>query len=279
MTSGSDGGGDDLSAMSFGEGDGEADDSAAATPSEAGREGLGGGGRKRGRGGNNTGGPGPAGGVGSSKTATKSSAAKPAPYRFQTSQELLAKDKDNDKLASWFVQRDKNGDGQVSMFEFATVWSEAEVGRFQGWDANGDGVITPVEAKGGGQSAPPAATPVPSTRTARAQSPPAEAQDSSLETTADADMPATEAQAAPVSTPGKAASAPSSVPTSLPQDLLAQARKRIASLDKNENGMADRDEWPTAGLLPYATIDANQDAKVTAEEIAAYQLAIREKLK
>ncbi|MCI0680486.1 MAG: hypothetical protein L0Y71_00155, partial [Gemmataceae bacterium] len=169
--------------------------------------------------------------------------------------------------------------GQISMSEFATVWSEAEVSRFQGWDANGDGVITPSEAKGGGQ--PPsstAATTVASTRTTRNESPPAAEPEPSpaAEATGGDDSPASAAETQPT---GASPNVTASIPTHLPEDLLAAARKRIAGLDKNKNGVADRDEWPTTGLLPYPTMDANQDAKVTAEEIAAYQLAIRERNK
>lgn len=47
------------------------------------------------------------------------------------------------KLPAWFIERDANGDGQISMAE----WPAAEIERFRMLDRNGDGFITPDEAK------------------------------------------------------------------------------------------------------------------------------------
>jgi Ca2+-binding EF-hand superfamily protein len=48
-------------------------------------------------------------------------------------------------LPDWFVQKDADGDGQVSMAEFATEWTDAKAAEFQKYDMNNDGFITPEE--------------------------------------------------------------------------------------------------------------------------------------
>ena len=47
----------------------------------------------------------------------------------------------------WFIQRDKNGDGQISLAEFAPTLSLEAVALFQRLDKNGDGFIEPDEAR------------------------------------------------------------------------------------------------------------------------------------
>jgi Ca2+-binding EF-hand superfamily protein len=51
-------------------------------------------------------------------------------------------------LPDWFIERDKNGDGQLTLDEFAPDGSAAERRRFHELDKNGDGVITPDEVVG-----------------------------------------------------------------------------------------------------------------------------------
>lgn len=61
-------------------------------------------------------------------------------YRFLTAKERLP-----EGLPAYF-SRDRDGDGQVSMHEFSSTWSEARARDFQRYDADADGVITPAEA-------------------------------------------------------------------------------------------------------------------------------------
>ena len=49
------------------------------------------------------------------------------------------------ELSQEFFQLDRNGDGQIEMWEYSTTWTEAKVREFQSLDLNGDGVITPEE--------------------------------------------------------------------------------------------------------------------------------------
>ena len=55
-------------------------------------------------------------------------------------------------LPNWFSQRDKNGDGQLSLAEFSPNRSRESVKAFQKLDTNRDGLVTPQESvKGKGQ--------------------------------------------------------------------------------------------------------------------------------
>lgn len=63
-------------------------------------------------------------------------------YRFTPPHERLP-----DGLPSWFRDRDQNGDGQVAMHEYSRSWSDSRAREFARYDGNGDGVITPAEAK------------------------------------------------------------------------------------------------------------------------------------
>ncbi len=48
-------------------------------------------------------------------------------------------------LPSWFIEKDKDEDGQILMSEFTTDWSDSRVAEFLRYDLNNDGMITPDE--------------------------------------------------------------------------------------------------------------------------------------
>ena len=61
-------------------------------------------------------------------------------YRISSSTERLPKG-----LPDWFLRSDTDADGQVSMAEFTTSWTEQLAAEFAKNDLNGDGIITPDE--------------------------------------------------------------------------------------------------------------------------------------
>jgi hypothetical protein len=76
------------------------------------------------------------------ETARESSGARQrGSYRFRAPHERLP-----EGLPDWFLERDVNMDGQVSMWEFADEWTDEKVHKFFRYDGNNDGVITVEEA-------------------------------------------------------------------------------------------------------------------------------------
>ena len=60
-------------------------------------------------------------------------------YRFKSTKE---------RLKPWrFASKDTNGDGQVSMSEYARSWTDRTAAEFQGYDKDNDGLITAAETK------------------------------------------------------------------------------------------------------------------------------------
>lgn len=63
-------------------------------------------------------------------------------YRLATATEKLPEE----GLPSWFNDRDRDHDGQVSMHEWSRSWNSSTVRDFTSKDADGDGIITVGEA-------------------------------------------------------------------------------------------------------------------------------------
>lgn len=61
-------------------------------------------------------------------------------YRVLTATERLPKG-----LPDWFARNDIDADGQVSMAEYMTEFTDARAAEFASYDLNGDGIITPEE--------------------------------------------------------------------------------------------------------------------------------------
>jgi Ca2+-binding EF-hand superfamily protein len=64
----------------------------------------------------------------------------PKSGRFLTPKERLAKG-----LPEWFLEKDRDGDGQVSMAEFADEWTADVAAEFNRYDLNHDGIVTAAE--------------------------------------------------------------------------------------------------------------------------------------
>ncbi len=68
----------------------------------------------------------------------------PRSYRFLTATERVAKTIPRE-LLDWFLGKDRDGDGQIAMFEFASSWSNEKVQEFARMDLDNDGLVTPRE--------------------------------------------------------------------------------------------------------------------------------------
>ena len=58
---------------------------------------------------------------------------------------VSAQDRLPSGLPSWFKEKDRDGDGQISMSEYSSAWDDETAQQFGKYDLNGDGVITPAE--------------------------------------------------------------------------------------------------------------------------------------
>ena len=75
------------------------------------------------------------------RSRTSADSQQRASYRFLAPHERLP-----EGLPDWFIERDLNMDGQVSMDEFADEWTDEKVETFLRYDRNNDGIITVEEA-------------------------------------------------------------------------------------------------------------------------------------
>lgn len=64
-------------------------------------------------------------------------------------------------VPDWFSARDANGDGQLTMAEYASKATPTDIEQFNRYDANGDGVMTAHECLKIAKTAPPTSPPQP----------------------------------------------------------------------------------------------------------------------
>lgn len=62
------------------------------------------------------------------------------PTRFSTARERLPKG-----LPDWFLEKDVDGEGQITMAKYTDNWTPADVEKFNRYDLNHDGIITAAE--------------------------------------------------------------------------------------------------------------------------------------
>ena len=160
-------------------------------------------------------------------------------YRFKLPQEGLP-----DGLPGWYVDSDKNSDGQIAMSEYTGKWDAKKLAEYYAYDVNRDGVITPGEAlettKSGyvrGESAPRA----PAGRSR------------------DGNSDSSESRGAPAATSGP------------DEKFVKFAVSQIAKYDENKNGMLDGGEIAIStqkSSMIKASADSNGDGKITPIELA-----------
>jgi Ca2+-binding EF-hand superfamily protein len=161
-------------------------------------------------------------------------------YRFKLPQEGLP-----DGLPGWYVDSDKNSDGQIAMSEYTGKWDAKKLAEYYAYDVNRDGVITPGEAlettKSGyvrGESA----TRAPAGRSR------------------DGNSGSSESRAAPAAKSGG------------PDEKYVKfAVSQIAKYDENKNGVLDGGEIAIStqkSSMIKASADANGDGKITPIELA-----------
>ena len=156
---------------------------------------------------------------------------------------VTAKDKASG-LPDFFARSDANADGQVTMNEFSSSWTQETLEEFQKWDLNRDGIILPrecVAALAGGARV--------SGMTA-----------SSAPAVGDATGKGSTASS------GTAARSTPSV-GSAEMDL---AQRVVGKYDTNGDGQLTANEWEKMTIVPVGA-DSNGDGVLTVEEYAAFR--------
>ncbi len=77
--------------------------------------------------------------------SSSSSAGSSDPKSRKTYRVLTPTERLPEGLPDWFARQDANGDGQVTMAEYSSTWTDSKAAEFTRLDPNGDGVITPTE--------------------------------------------------------------------------------------------------------------------------------------
>lgn len=146
-------------------------------------------------------------------------------------------------LPDFFARSDANADGQVTMNEFSSSWSQETLEEFQKWDLNRDGIILPREcvaalaagARVSGMTA--SSTPAVDTGSNSA--------------------PASSGTAASGSSSGGSAE-------------MELAKRLVAKYDSNGDGQLTANEWEKMHIKPVGA-DSNGDGVITVEEYAAFR--------
>ena len=154
-----------------------------------------------------------------------------------------------DGLPGFFTDRDANQDGQVTMAEYATEWSDAVVADYFKSDLNSDGVITAEEAlsavESGGSSAARSSS---SSSSSRSSSP---------------------SVASSSSSSGSSSNTSSSSGGKIDPKLISYAERIIGRYDANKDKALTAAEWGKMLMNP-GPADANRDGRITVEEYAAW---------
>tara|TARA_R110002049_G_scaffold47902_2_gene138473 strand:+ start:232 stop:1677 length:1446 start_codon:yes stop_codon:yes gene_type:complete len=158
-----------------------------------------------------------------------------------------------DGLPGYFTDKDANGDGQVTMAEYASEWNDEILAAYFKSDLNSDGVITAEEAllavESGGSSAP-----------------------SSSYTSSSSGSSSSGSSSSRPSTTSTASDSSSTAPQgdgSIDPKLISYAERIIGRYDKNKDKALTASEWESMLMNP-GPADGNRDGRITINEYAAW---------
>ncbi len=174
--------------------------------------------------------------------------------RWRTTEERLKKL----GVSNWFVEADKNEDGQVAMSEFSQDWTDDALDKFYMIDANRDGVITPKEWIAGGQKTQPKKAIVADAGTSSEKASAVAGNSGGANDATAAKTTATTTSPAKTVSPGK-----------VDPRYLTYAASRIKEYDKNQDGVLDVREWSEMKKPPTAA-DSDKNGKITVTELAIF---------
>lgn len=204
------------------------------------------------------------GGTSSKSTQTVGSASVASvnnTFRSQSTTERLAKL----SLPSWFLENDRNQDGQVVMSEYSSRWSDEVIAEFFTYDLNRDGVITPEECVAAAKSGK-----APTGSTASTTKSPTST--SSKSPTPTSSRPSVGAVAPPptanVSTAPTTGAASPAAGAADPR-YLPYAQSRIKEFDENKDGVLQPNEWSKMPKPPEGA-DTNGDNNIDVQEYAVF---------
>jgi len=160
-------------------------------------------------------------------------------YRFKLPQEGLP-----DGLPGWYVDSDKNSDGQIAMSEYTGKWDAKKLAEYYAYDVNRDGVITPGEALKTKESGFVRGESAPRAPAGRSR---------------DGNSGSSESRGAPAATSGP------------DEKYIKYAVRIMGKYDENKNGVLDGGEIAVStkdSTLIKASADSNADGKITPAELA-----------
>ena len=150
-------------------------------------------------------------------------------------------------LPGFFTDKDADQDGQVTMAEFASEWSDATLAEYFKSDLNSDGVITAEEVLLAVEQGYTSST-----------------------TTSSPSMTASTSSSSGGSSDAKPSTAPSAGGSgAVDPKLVSYAERIISRYDSNKDNSLTASEWEKMLMNP-GPADANRDGRITITEYAAW---------
>ena len=180
-------------------------------------------------------------------------------YWRPTRREQLEEDGKLKDLPSGFLDADEDGDGQVSMAEYAEEWTDAMAEAFIKMDSNNDGYMTIQECLAARKEG------VSWNGTTSSDS-----SDSEVEVGDDPDRSGSRRSGSSSTTSSKPSKAPAGA-GDIPPVYLRYSQSLIKKYDENEDGVLTKDEWAKM-TKPPEDADTDKDGKITDVEMARFRM-------